>query len=258
MKIIVLAAGCGTRLAPYTDSKPKCMVEVSGKSILDYQLELFEKENVAEIIIVSGYRNEKICRDSIVKVVNPKFASTNMVYSLFCAREHFDDDVIISYGDIIYSRSVLKKIMAAEGEFSVVVDKDWYDLWALRMENPLDDVESLRTEGDRIIELGKKVNSLDAVQGQYIGLMKIRRDFLQTMQKFYLSLSRTAQYDGKNYENMYLTSFIQLLINRFGNVSPVYINGDWVEVDTASDLEIYTKNNFFKKRIGRVAPDESV
>lgn len=250
MKVIVLAAGSGTRLAPYTDLKPKCMVEVCGKPILDYQLELFAKENFSEIVVVSGYRNEEIRRDAITKVINPKFASTNMVYSLFCARDYFDDDIIISYGDIIYSERVLKKIMAAEGEFSVVVDKDWRDLWASRMENPLDDVESMRIEGDRIVELGKKVTSLDAVQGQYIGLMKIRKDFLPTMLEFYLSLDRDVLYDGKSYENMYLTSFIQLLINRFGNVSPVFINGGWIEVDTVADLEVYSRSDFMQKRIG--------
>lgn len=249
MKIIVLAAGSGTRLAPYTDSKPKCMVEVLGKPILDYQLELFEKEGISDIVVVSGYKNEEIRRDSMVKIINPKFASTNMVYSLFCARDHFNDDIIISYGDIIYSQSVLEKIMAAECEVSVVVDKDWLDLWSSRMENPMDDIESMRIEGGRIVELGKKVNSLDVVQGQYIGLMKIRRDFLPTMLEFYRSLDKDALYDGKSFENMYLTSFIQLLIDRFGNVSPVYINGQWVEVDTVSDLEIYSQNSFMSKRI---------
>jgi choline kinase len=226
------------------------MVKVCGKPILDYQLELFEKEGISDIMVVSGYKNEKIRRNSIVKIINPKFASTNMVYSLFCARDHFNDDIIISYGDIIYSQSVLEKIMAAECEFSVVVDKDWLDLWSSRMENPMDDIESMRIDGGRIVELGKKVNSLDVVQGQYIGLMKVRKDFLPTMLEFYCSLDKDALYDGKSFESMYFTSFIQLLIDQFGNVSPIYINGHWVEVDTVSDLEIYSQNSFMSKRIG--------
>ena len=250
MKIVVLAAGSGTRLAPHTDFKPKCMVEVCDKPILDYQLELFEEEGILEIVVVSGYKNEEIQQDGICKIINPKFASTNMVYSLFCAKDHFDDDIIISYGDIIYSQSVLKKIMASEGEFSVVVDEDWLDLWSLRMENPMDDVESMRIEGGRIVELGKKVNSLDTIQGQYIGLIKIRKEFLPMMLEFYLSLDKNALYDGKSFENMYLTSFIQLLIDRFDNVCPVFINGHWVEVDTVSDLEIYSQDNFMLNRIG--------
>ena len=244
MKAIVLAAGRGTRLAPYTDSVPKCMVNVCGKSILDYQLDVFREKKIDEIVVVAGYKNEQIKYEQITKIINPMYETTNMVYSLFCARDCFDDDIIISYGDIIYSKGVFDTLLNASGEFSVVVDKEWQKLWQLRMENPLDDVETMIIDGDKIVELGKKPTSLDDVQGQYIGLIKIRKSFLPRMLEYYLSLDRNKLYDGQCFENMYLTSFIQLLINRFDNVTPTYIHGEWAEVDSVSDLNIYLKNNY--------------
>lgn len=249
MKVIVLAAGQGTRLSPYTDDKPKGMVEVCGKPILNYQMELFEKVGITDVIIVAGYKSDMIHYRTASKIINKDFMTTNMVSSLFCARELFDDDIIISYGDIIYSESVLRKLLNAKNDFSVVVDKDWKKLWDLRMEDPLNDAESMKIIDDKIVELGKKVTRIEEIEGQYIGLMKISKEFLSKMISFYDSLDKSATYDGKDFNNMYLTSFIQMIIDKYKNVTPVYINGEWVEVDSVVDLEIYSSSKYIQNQI---------
>jgi len=240
LKFIVLAAGQGTRLRPYTNDKPKCLVEVEGKAILDYQLEACERLGIDERIIVTGYKQDKIVRKNLKKVSNTRYLDTNMVHSLFCAEELFDDDIIISYGDIIYSDCILQKLIECESDFSVVVDQNWHELWSLRMENPEDDIESMKIKDDLIVELGRKVSNLKEVEGQYIGLIKIRKSFLPLLMSFYKSLDRNGDYDGNDFDNMYLTSFIQLVINEFNNVSPVLIQGKWAEVDSVEDLNAYS------------------
>lgn len=88
-----------------------------------------------------------------------------------------------------------------------------------------------------ITELGKKPESYDDIQGQYIGLMKISKDYVNRVVNFYDSLDRSASYDGKDFSNMYMTSFIQLLIdNNVLPVKAVWIEGGWTEIDTPTDL----------------------
>ena len=70
MRVIILAAGQGTRLMPLTSNKPKCMVELNGKALIEYQLELFEKFNVSDINVIAGYLEEKIDFDVIKKFYN--------------------------------------------------------------------------------------------------------------------------------------------------------------------------------------------
>ena len=110
MKAIILAAGMGSRLLPLTKNRPKCMVELLGKPLLFHQLEILRKNNINDIIVVTGYLNEKIVADGIKKINNPKYNSTNMVYSLFCAEEIMssDEDLLVIYGDIVYNDKVIK------------------------------------------------------------------------------------------------------------------------------------------------------
>ena len=102
MKAIILAAGEGKRLHPLTLNQPKCLVELFGKSILKWQVDVFNHFNITDIAVVKGYMEEKINIPDINYYINKKFRDTNMVETLFTAREIMDDSVIVSYGDIIF------------------------------------------------------------------------------------------------------------------------------------------------------------
>lgn len=242
MKAIILAAGQGTRLRPLTDTKPKCMVEYQGKAIIDSILETMATCKISDIAIVNGYKKEVLetCFSDrkLTFFTNQDYATTNMVSTLFCAKAFMDDDLIISYADIVYDVTVLEKLISSQAELSVVVDRRWRELWAQRMENPLEDAETLKIADGHIVELGKKPHSYEEIQGQYIGLIKISKGALKKVISFYESLDKSVVYDGKNFDTMYMTSFIQLMIDHLMNVEPVFIDGGWVEVDCMSDLEI--------------------
>jgi len=250
MRIIILAAGQGTRLRPHTNDRPKCMVELNNKPLLHYQLEAIQELGIpkSEIAIVAGYLKERIIAPGIKVLHNPHFVETNMVETLFCAEEHMSDseDLIIAYGDIIYKPDVLSKLINTEGDIVVVADLDWERLWAIRMENPLDDAESFKLNDEGFIkELGKKPQSLKDVEGQYIGLIKVSARKVKAFKKFYKSLNKFLFYDGKDFSNMYMTTFMQLLIDAKWNLVPAFIHNDWLEVDTAEELAIYEKLRLF-------------
>lgn len=239
MKVIILAAGQGTRLRPLTNDRPKCMVKLNEKPLIQYQLDLFKEFAINDINVVTGYLEEKIDFKNITKYYNPDYATTNMLYTLFCANELFDgsDDILISYGDIIYNSDVLTRIMDSKEKVNVVVDKDWKDYWQARMDNPLEDAETLKIDNNgNIKELGKKAISYDDIEGQYIGLIKLRKDFVIDFKNYYENLDKTLVYDGKDYNNMYMTSFLQLITDNLEPLKPVYIYNGWMEVDAPSDL----------------------
>lgn len=248
MKAIILAAGQGTRLMPLTAEKPKCMIEYNGKPIIDHILNTMLDSGISDISIVAGYKKERLfkhCSGRNIKFYsNEHFSSTNMVYSLFCAENEFTDDVIISYSDIVYNSSVSDTLMVSNAPISVIADKQWLKLWELRMENPLDDAESLKLDGhNNIIEIGKKTKTYSDIQGQYIGLIKIKKEAIGKVKQFYYSLDKLKLYDGKDFNNMFMTTFIQLIIDNLMPVKAVFIKGNWLEIDSHSDLSAYEKNN---------------
>lgn len=240
MKMIILAAGQGTRLRPLTDKKPKCMVEYNNKAIIDYILDTAKQCNIKDIAIVNGYKKDilqnHLKNEQIKYFTNTDYESTNMLYSLFCAKEYMNDDIIISYSDIIYKKDVLQKLINSKEDFSVIIDKKWKELWLQRMENPLEDAETLKIKNGIITEIGKKPLLYDEIQGQYIGLFKISKEKIKEIINFYEFLDKQSVYDGKDFYNMYITSFIQLIIDKSLKVKPIYINGGWLEIDCIKDL----------------------
>lgn len=253
MKVIILAAGQGSRLRPLTDEMPKCMVKVHGISIIDRQLNTMHacgiKEN--DITVVAGYcadvLREKFAQTGITVVCNKEYRHTNMVYSLMCAEELFQrgEDLLISYGDIIYEETVLKKILNTKEERAVIADDGWYAYWAKRCENPLDDAESFRFgKDDYLLEIGQKTDDLKNIQSQYIGLIRFQgqgvKDLLDTVTE-----ARSRSKAGANlwktkrsYENMYMTDLLQGMIEEGKKLKVLHIQRGWFEVDQYEDLKL--------------------
>lgn len=239
MKAIILAAGEGKRLRPHTQDRPKAMVSVAGKPMLQRTVEILQQLGITDISVVTGYHPETINYPNIKKYFNPKFETTNMVVSLFCAQEELSDDVLIIYGDILLSKEVLKTLLASNANIAVAVDKAWRAQWEKRMENPLKDAETMKINKEgNIIELGKKPKDFSEIEGQYVGLIKISKSSAEKIVAFYHSLDRQLPYNGRTFELMHMTDFLQLIIDRLMPIKAVDIHAGWFEIDTPSDLEL--------------------
>ena len=148
--MIILAAGQGTRLRPLTDTRPKCLVELRGQTLLDRLLCAARTVGIEDVVVVGGYRADQLHRSDLRVVLNPDYESTNMVSTLFCAEDLFAEGFILSYGDIAYSPAVLQALQADPSPVGVVVDRDWRRYWALRFSDPLSD-GAPRTFGHRLL-----------------------------------------------------------------------------------------------------------
>lgn len=241
MKVIVLAAGEGKRLRPLTADRPKCLVELRGRSLLDWQIGVFRRCGIGDVTIVTGYRaeafrgrRERLCH-------NAAYARTNMVHSLFCAEPELEGDVIVSYGDIVFEKRVVDALLAQPGSLAVVVDTGWRDLWEARFVDPLLDAETLRIDRDgNIDEIGKKPTSYDEIDAQYIGLFKISGEVIADVRKFYWGLDRSCLYDGQSFDKMYMTSLLDLITRHLVKIRAVPIAHGWLEVDGVEDFRLYS------------------
>ena len=256
MNSIILAAGKGTRLSPLTQSIPKGMVKIFGKSMLDWQIQTLRNCNVNDISIVTGYCANCINFKDVNYFHNANFEKTNMVETLFCAKNKLQDQTIISYGDIIYECRVLQKLFESTSDMAVVIDKNWKSYWEARFDNPLNDAESLILDDDNfILNIGQKTNNIDKIQGQYIGLMKFQNDGISKIKNFYQeSKSGTNPINPDlSFEQSYMTDFLQGLINRGCKIKAIPIQNGWLELDSMDDFILYEKlhssqqlSNFFR------------
>jgi len=237
MKAIILAAGEGTRLRPYTLDRPKCLVEIDGKSLLDRQLAILRTADIQPIILIGGYHSEMLLRPATELRINPRYAETNMVWTLFCAESALSGDLIVSYGDIVYSRDVLNALLQSEADISVTIDLDWENYWRARNENPLADAETLKLTTDgQILEIGQKPKSMDEIEGQYMGLMKFSAKGVDLLRQTFYEGQKKGNLRGKLVEKAYMTDLLQAMIDEGIRLDSVPVHGGWVEVDTVGDL----------------------
>ena len=240
-KVILLVAGEGKRLRPYTLDRPKCMVEVDGISLIDRQLEVLKSEGLEDIVMIGGYKSDMLKREEVKLKLNPQYFETNMVWTLFSAEEELEGDVIISYGDIVYSRKILQTLLKSKADISVIVDKEWESYWKSRSEYPLDDVETLKLREDGTIsEIGQKPKSIDEIEGQYIGLMKFSTKGIKLVKDIFHAVTKKGELQSKAMENAYMTDLLQTIINTGIEVVAVPVFDNWIEVDTVDDLESAT------------------
>ncbi|MDR1487490.1 MAG: phosphocholine cytidylyltransferase family protein [Deltaproteobacteria bacterium] len=242
MKAVILAAGRGSRLGPHCADIPKCLVELAGKPLLLWQLEALAKAGINDVIVVAGYKSEKIhdfLSASSVKfnvVENDRWFETNMLSSLLCASKlASEDDAIVSYSDIVYPSRHIEKLMKNRHSIAITYDVDWYKLWSLRNnQNPLADAETFRQKDGELLEIGGKPENLDQAQGQYMGLIKL------TVSGWRTWLTGCADL-GERVDKTDMTSFISRLLKENHSVGATSVEGAWCEVDTDKDLELYEK-----------------
>ena len=248
MNAIILAAGKGKRLRPLTNDKPKCLVELFGKPLLEWQIETFQNSGITDITIVSGYKSDLINFPETTILKNEKYDSTNMVETLFYAKEKMLDSTIVSYGDIIFEKNVLNKLIQSKADFSIIVDKNWKRYWEMRFDNPLNDAESLKIDTDgNITSIGKKAQKIDEIEGQYIGLMKFQNAGLKKIKEFYEKTKSQSTNESNplnplvSFQQSFMTDFLQGLINDGCKLKSIEIENGWLELDTVSDYDKYTE-----------------
>lgn len=251
MKVVLLVAGQGKRLRPYTNEKPKCKVELGEKSLLEIQLNTlykagFKKE---DLVFITGFQHELIDEIKEAKYIhNNVYNKCNLVYSLFQSIKELEEEseIIVSYGDIIYDIDVIRDLKDSQEDISVVIDKEWEDYWYSRMDNPLDDAKTLKINSKGYIsEIGKKPENREEAIGQYVGLTKFQNDGKKVLFNYLKELfgvsEPTDDISKVSNSNYYMQQLLNDLVDKGIDLSPVFIQGNFIEIDSAEEYEDISK-----------------
>lgn len=148
-KAIILAAGNGSRLRPLTNDRPKCLLDVGGRPILDHQLDALARFGITDVVIVLGHCGQRIREhvgNSARYVENPRFDTTNSLYSLWLAREELRTGALILNSDVLAPSALFERLLKDPPEDALLVERG-SGFVAEDMKVTLD--------GDRVIDFGK-------------------------------------------------------------------------------------------------------
>ena len=228
MKAIILAAGRGTRLKPLTNKTPKALVEISGKPILQWQIEayLFSGIKESEIFVVGGYKSEKI--KSFLKkyypkvnlIINNSYKTTNNMYSLYLASKNLiKDDIIVSNGDCIYDFEIVREFVNFGFCNSIACDVGKYNKENMKV----------YVEGGKIRSISKNISQEEAY-GLSVDLYKISSKNIED----FLEVIKTILKEDKQ---LWAEEALNVFVKKH-EMYPFDINKRlWFEIDTLEDLK---------------------
>lgn len=233
---IILAAGRGSRMGKLTDHQPKCFARLHGRRLLDWQLDALRGAGLARIGLVRGYRGE--CFDEpLTYFDNPHWARSNMLRTLLAAQDWLaSEPCIVSYSDIVYSAATVRALLASPADLAISYDPQWLVLWSARFSDPLEDAESFSLDAEgRLQTIGERCQSLEQIQGQYMGLLKFTPAGWQRVRQLLQGL------DDARIDRLDMTSLLRLGLAAGWQIDAVAVQGPWGEVDEAGDLALYQR-----------------
>lgn len=225
-----------------TASKPKCLLELHNRRLIDHQIHALKKAGVASIALVRGYLAETIQSDQIDHYFfNANWARSNMVSTLLKAREWLAHaDTLVSYADIFYTTDIVEKLMHCSDPIAIAYDVNFESLWRKRFDEPLADLETFRVDAEGYLqEIGQKPHNFEEIQGQYMGLLKISPAGFRFIEA---SLSELTQTE---IDALDCTTLLNRLLKAGVPVKAVPNEAVWGEVDNATDLALYHEDEAF-------------
>lgn len=239
-KAIIIAAGVDVRLLPLTKDKPKCMLDVNGKTIIQRQIETFKQCGVDDLVVVRGYKKKSINYSSVRYYYNSGYKTNGILDSLFSAEAEMDDGFIAAYSDILFTRPVVEKLLKSTADITLCIDTEWRSKYAGRYQHPIEEAEKVVLQNGRVVKIGKSINPNEA-HGEFIGLVKFSKTGAEIIRSNYKIaeklFSNKPFHEAPVFHKAYLTDMIQELIDRGYVVDYTSASGNWIEIDTHEDLQ---------------------
>jgi len=237
-----LAAGLGSRLGKLGKNIPKGMITIFGKTLIERQIEIFHNCGINDITIITGHNSEVIKYPNVDYIKNPNYATTNMNESLFCAREKFDDSILVSYADIIFEQQIIEQILKFRQDIGVAINLDWKKNYENRTMHTLSEAENVLIENSNVVQLRKNITECLSNQkiGEFLGIMKLSKKGAAYILEKYLKLKNNHNgvfHSSSSFQKSYLTDMLQEIVDSKAIVYPIVTKGLWMEIDTAEDLK---------------------
>jgi choline kinase len=233
-RAIILSAGQGSRLLPLTAEKPKCLIEFSGRTLLDWQLDTLIAAGIDDITVVTGFMEETVAariaarRDTarVATLFNPFYKVADNLGSVWLARALMDRPFVILNGDTLISREIAERVLAApDAPIRVTVD--------VKAEYDLDDMK-VRRDGERLLDIGKRLTAAES-NAESIGFLRFNADGAARFRREVERMMHTPE----GTLSWYLRAIHHIAADPAGDVRITSIEGlEWGEVDFPEDVPV--------------------
>jgi len=225
----ILCAG-QSDLGSLTESKPKCLLNVHGKSILQNQIDAYSSFNINHVSIVRGHHKHAIHYPQYNVIDNDEFASTKEVYSMYLAKNCFKSAGILSYGDIIFKNYFIHECFNAKYDINIIVDTacpyDSENRDYVQASQPYSFINFNKNE--HLIKMDRQLPK-SSIHGEFIGLMH------WTAKGGHILNKALDSFSEEELKTMSMATFFNQL-SEHTTISIIYINGGWIDVNTLNDL----------------------
>jgi phosphoenolpyruvate phosphomutase len=243
-RAVILAAGFEPQLMPLIQDRPKAMLDVKGRTILERQLAALNGCGVHDVTVVRGYKKEQVAVPGVRVVDNDRFAETGELYSLLRADRALGGSFVFLYGDIIFETAILEKLLHARADVAVVVDRAFHDAYRAGLPQPPGPLDLVVTEtppngrrfvapegGSRVRRIGPEVRPEEA-HGEFIGLAMFSAAGAAALRAVHEELAAGR---AEGLERASVTQILQAMIDRGHPVIAVDIHKGWMEIDSFED-----------------------
>ncbi len=229
MKAIILAAGVGRRLSPITDTTPKCLIQVGGKTILERYFENFERLGIDSAVIVVGHLKEKIMAAAgaewhgvkISYLNNERFEEGN-IFTVHLASQAFDDDIVMMDADVIFHPGLLERQIKSPNANCYLMDEGF-------VEHDGEECKVAALNG-RVVANNRRITKKYDRVGEGLGFLKLSLGTALELKKI------VAEFIGRGETTKEYEDALEILLEReVVGFEPV---GDlpWTEIDFADDI----------------------
>jgi len=241
LNAIIIAAGSGKRISNEVKSTPKSLINVNGKSIINYQIDVLKKLKIKDIIVITGKYNEKFTIKNLQYVNDEEHEEHDILGSLMVAKNFLKDDVLVLYSDIIFETKILEQVIESKENISIAVDMNWEKNYEGRTDHPKSEAENvLINDNQEIIKIKKNIKNDNFSVGEFLGIIKFVNDGTKIFVEKYDEMIGKNQgrfHDAPSILKSYLTDMLQELIDCQIKIEPVFVSGKWCEIDTMQDLK---------------------
>ena len=233
---IVLAASRGNALQELTKDRPKVMLSIGGKPLLQRLVEEFKKQEINRITVVAGYKAGSINTSGINLRLNNDFETTGELSSLLCAVDAFHNDMVILYGDLLFRGYILNDLLEHDGDIVVVVDSS---LQNAHISGSPDYAYCSRADDrsifDQTIELIRVCDHEEPAygtpSGRWIGMLKVRN-----LGRKWLEEALAVLRQRPDFTRLTMPDLLNYLVDSGKNINVMYIHGHWLDINVLDDV----------------------
>ena len=238
---IILAASQGVEFENLTADRPKTMIELDGKPILERIQEVFNHCKIKDVTAVLGFRHDIVSIENLKKVIHNDWAKTGNAFSLYQTVDQLKGPVIISYGDIVFEDKVLQNLMDTPEDIVISADYSWsnssternFICHVISKEPPSEMFGSVTFS--QLQRIGYDIPPGQS-NGEWIGLIKLSTQGSVVFKKYLMQLFKN---ENSLYVQYTLVDFIRHLMDHDEKIFVKFFPGHWLDVDNKNDLKRY-------------------